>query len=78
MSKYEKLINAILDGKKISYKDAELVLLKLHFELSVSGSHHIFRKDGYPRSISLKRRPELLNYQIKLIQEVLKDHGYTK
>ena len=78
MSTYEKLINQVLDGKKISYKDAEKILFKLHFELSVSGSHHIFRKDGYRRSVSLKRRPELLNYQIKLIQEVLKDHGYTK
>ncbi len=78
MSTYEKLINQVLDVKKISYKDAEKILFKLHFELSVSGSHHIFRKDGYRRSVSLKRRPELLNYQIKLIQEVLKDHGYTK
>jgi len=78
MSKHEKLINEILNGKKISYADAEKILLRLHFELSVSGSHHVFRKDGYRRSISLKRRSELLNYQIKLLQEVLKDHGYTK
>lgn len=78
MTKHEKLINAILDGKRISYKDAEILLLRLHFELSICGSHHIFRKVGYQRSISLKRRPELLQYQVKLIQEVLKDHGYTK
>lgn len=78
MSTYEKLINQILDGKKISYKDAEKILFRLHFELSIRGSHHIFRKDGYHRSVSLKRRSELLNYQIKLIQEVLKDHGYAK
>lgn len=78
MSTYEKLIDQVLDGKRVSYKDAEKILFKLHFELSISGSHHIFRKDGYRRSVSLKRRPELLNYQIKLIQEVLKDHGYTK
>lgn len=38
----------------------------------------LFRKDGYRRGISLKRRAELLSYQIKLIQEVLKDHGYAK
>ena len=78
MSTYEKLINQVLDGKKISYKDAEKILFRLHFELSVSGSHHIFRKDGYRRSVSLKRRAELLSYQIKLLQEVLKDHGYSK
>lgn len=78
MSTYEKLINQILGGKSISYKDAEKVLLKLHFDLNISGSHHVFRKDGYHKSVSLKRRPELLPYQVKLIQEVLKDHGYTQ
>ncbi|HLB93626.1 MAG TPA: type II toxin-antitoxin system HicA family toxin [Candidatus Babeliales bacterium] len=78
MSKYDKLINGILDGKKISYKDAEKILFKLGFELSITGSHHIFRKSGYQRSISLKKRTELLNYQVKIIQEVLKDHNYAK
>ena len=78
MGTYEKLVNQVLDGKKVSYKDAEKILLRLHFELSVSGSHHVFRKDGYRRGISLKRRAELLFYQIRLLQEVLKDHGYTK
>jgi hypothetical protein len=78
MGKHDKLINEVFNGKKISYSDAEKILLRLHFELSVSGSHHIFRKDGYKRGISLKRRAELLNYQIKLMQEVLKDYGYTK
>lgn len=78
MSKYDKLTSAILAGKKIAYHDAEKILLKLGFELLVTGSHHIFRKDGYQRSISLKKRTELLNYQVKIIQEVLKDHDYVK
>jgi predicted RNA binding protein YcfA (HicA-like mRNA interferase family) len=78
MTASEKLIKQILSGRKISYKDAEKVLLRLEFELSISGSHHVFLKDGYNRTVSLKRRSELLNYQIKLMQEVLKDHGYAK
>ena len=78
MSKYDKLISDILAGKKVAYKDAEKILFRLGFELSVTGSHHIFRKNGYKRSISLKKRTELLNYQIKIMQEVLKDHNYVK
>ena len=78
MTQYDKLISDVLDGKRVSYKDAEKLLLRLHFKLSVSGSHHIFRKEGYHRSVSLKRRAELLTYQVKMLREVLKDHGYAK
>lgn len=78
MSSYDKLINKILAGRNISYKDAEKILSGLDFELSVTGSHHIFRKKGYHRTVTLKKRSELLQYQIKLIQEVLKDHGFDE
>lgn len=78
MSSEEKLINKVLMGRNISYKDAEKILLKLGFELRVTASHHIFRKKGYEVNVSLKRRSELLSYQVKIIQEVLEDHGYTK
>lgn len=78
MSSDEKLINKILSGRNISYKDAEKILFKLGFDLKVSASHHIFRKKGYNINVSLKRRAELLSYQIKILQEVLEDHGYKK
>lgn len=47
MSSYDKLIAKILAGRNISYKDAEKILISLDFELSVTGSHHIFRKKRY-------------------------------
>lgn len=78
MSSEEKLIRKILEGRNVSYKDAEKILLKLGFELKVTASHHIFRKKGYSVNVSLKRRSELLSYQIKIMQEVLEDHGYKK
>jgi predicted RNA binding protein YcfA (HicA-like mRNA interferase family) len=78
MSAEEKLIQKILSARGISYKDAEKILLKLGFDVKITASHHIFRKKGYPTNVSLKRRAELLSYQIKLLQEVLKDHGYQK
>jgi predicted RNA binding protein YcfA (HicA-like mRNA interferase family) len=78
MSAEEKLIQKILAGRSVSYKDAEKMLFKLGFDVKITASHHIFRKKGYSTNVSLKRRAELLSYQIKLLQEVLEDHGYKK
>jgi len=78
MSSLEKLIQKVLAGKKISYKDAERILLGLGFNVKIAGSHHVFRKIGTPYNISLKKRPELLAYQIKMLQEVLLNHGYEE
>ncbi len=76
MSKLQKLIQKILDGRDVSYKEAETLLLKMDFRLEIRGSHHIFRKEGYIRNISIKRRPQLLPYQIADLREVLREHGY--
>jgi predicted RNA binding protein YcfA (HicA-like mRNA interferase family) len=70
------LIKSILLGKGISYSEAEKVLLALGFELRIRGSHHVFSKPDYYRNVSLKKRSQLLPYQVELIQEVLKDHDY--
>ena len=78
MSKVEKLINLMFSDGQISYNDAEKVLLFLGFQLEVSSSHHIFRKMGYNKNISIKKRPILLHYQIKVLREVLLNHGYEK
>jgi len=76
MSKLQKLVQKILEGQDVSYKEAEGLLLKLGFQLETRGSHHIFRKGGYPKNVSIKRRPQLLPYQIADLKEVLRDHGY--
>jgi predicted RNA binding protein YcfA (HicA-like mRNA interferase family) len=76
MSKLQKLAQKILDGRDVSYDEAEGLLLKMGFQLEIRGSHHIFRKKGYLRNISLKRRSQLLPYQIADLKEVLRDHGY--
>ncbi len=76
MSKYEKLIQKILNGKNISYQDAENLLIHLGFQLKIRSSHHNFRKSQYPRTISIKKRTQLLDYQVDDLKEVLKDHGY--
>lgn len=75
MSKIEKLIQKIFDRQQVSYSDAETILFGLGYELKVRGSHHVFRKDGH-KHVTIKKRPQLLSYQLKDLEEVLKDHGY--
>lgn len=76
MVKLEKLVTKILQNRPISYNEAERILRNLGFDVIACGSHHVFRKKGYSKNISIKKRPELLPYQIREIKEVLRDHGY--
>lgn len=78
MSKDDKIIKKILAGGQVSYQEAERLLLKLDFQIKISASHHVFRKKGYPYNISIKLRPQLLKYQIKILQKILMDHGYEE
>ena len=76
MGKNDKLINKILENRTITYNEAERLLFKLGFELEICGSHHVFRKKGYFKNISIKKRKQLLPYQLRDLKEVLRDHGY--
>ncbi len=78
MSSFEKLVANILNGHGVTYAEAERVLLYLDFSLDISGSHHIFRKKNYHTTISLKKRKELLPYQVKALKQVLEDHNHEK
>ncbi len=51
MSSLEKLIKKVLSGSQVSYENAERILLFLGFSLTISSSHHIFRKSGYGRIV---------------------------
>lgn len=73
MSKFEKFKLKIKNGQAISYDEAESFLLKLGFnKRSPGSSHFIFWKEGYEKNISLKKRSQLLPYQIRFLEEVLK------
>lgn len=75
MTKRLKLIEKILAGKNFSYENAEKILINLGFALEIRGSHHIFRKDGYLKNISLKRRSQLLSYQVEMLKEILNENS---
>ena len=73
MSKFEKLKLKIKNGQTISYDEAENLLLKLGFKMrSPRSSHFVFSKEGYEKNIAIKKRSQLLTYQIRLLEEVLK------
>ena len=74
MTKWQKQIQKILEGRTTSYKKPETVLLKLGFELEIKGSHHVFRKKGSAKNVLIKRRSQLLPYQMRDLKEVLRDH----
>lgn len=75
MSKFEKIKLKIQNGQSISYEEAESFLLKLGFKVRSPGSSHfIFWKDGYEKNISLKKRSQLLPYQIRMLEEVVKNY----
>jgi len=78
MSKLDKLIKKIFAGQQVSYEEAESLLRSLGFGMEACGSHHVFRKKGYKKNISIKRRSQLFPYQLKDIREVLEDHGFSK
>ena len=75
MSKFEKLKQKIKNGQNISFEEAESFLFRLGFKARSPGSSHsIFWKEGYERNVSIKKRSELLPYQMRMLEEVLKDH----
>ena len=77
MGTLDKLIKKVFNGSQVSYKEAERILLNLGFDLEICGSHHVFRKQGYNKTLSIKRRTQLLSYQVKDLKEVLIHHGYN-
>lgn len=75
MSKFEKIKLKIQNGQNISFDEAENFLLKLGFKVRSPGSSHfIFWKKGYDKNISLKKRSQLLPYQIRMLEEVILDY----
>jgi len=63
------------ERQSLSYEEAESFLLKLGFKMRSPGSSHfIFWKEGYEKNISLKKRSQLLPYQIRMLEEVVKNY----
>ena len=58
MGKYEKPLQKILSGRSdtnLNFDDLCNFLKKLEFQERISGSHHIFRKEGIEEKINLQK-----------------------
>lgn len=78
MSKREKLIQKIFSKGQVSYDEIKALLEYFGYTVDVDGtSHAIFRKEGFEH-LSVKKRSQLLPYQLELIQEALRKHGYEE
>lgn len=63
MTQLQKLVRKIFTDSVIRYNEAEKILLHLGYRLRITSSHHIFKKDN-AKQIVLKKRAELLEYQV--------------
>lgn len=74
MTKRDKFIQKILAGKRISYPDAEKILISLGYipKVPSGGSSHVtFRKDNCEQITLVKTQNPLKDYLMKQIREVL-------
>ncbi len=82
MGKYEKLVDQILRGRSdanISFSDLVGLLQYFGFELRISGSHHIFRKQGVEEKPNLQKDGNKAKpYQVKQIRNIILKYSLGK
>ena len=75
MGKYDKLLIKILGGSSdanIQFDDLCNLLKRLGFQMRVSGSHHLFRKEQLEEKINLQRDGNMAKpYQVKQVRNVI-------
>ena len=79
MSKRDKLIQKILNGKSnITPDEAAKILEMLNFKAMPSGGSHLtFRKPNRPSVTIILTQNPLKPYLLEKLQEALKHEGYT-
>jgi predicted RNA binding protein YcfA (HicA-like mRNA interferase family) len=82
MGKYDKLLFQILRGlsdANIEFDELCHLLKYLGFEVRISGSHHVFRKNGVAEKINLQRQgSEAKPYQVKQVRVIIQKHRLAK
>ena len=74
MGKHEKLILKILGGQSdanISFEEMLQLLQIIGFTMRISGSHHIFRKEGIEEKINLQQEGSKAKpYQVRQVRNI--------
>ena len=78
MTKLEKLIQKILEGKSIiTIDEAEKFLQKMEYTAEkATGSHITYRKENKDPVTLVLTTKELKPYMLKKLQKLLQDEGY--
>lgn len=75
MTRLDKILEQILRGNadaNISFTGMRQVLTRLGFEERISGSHHIFTKDGVAEILNLQAKGSKCKpYQVKQVRHVI-------
>lgn len=77
--RWDRLIRRILEGRSdanIRFDELRRLMLRLGFEESIRGSHHIYRKPGQNFIIDLQpRRGMAKPYQVRQLRGIFTDYG---
>lgn len=75
MGKQEKLLMQILKGQSdanINFQDLVRLMQRFGFDKRVSGSHHIFRKEGVLEKINLQKEGNKAKpYQVRQVRNII-------
>ena len=75
MQKFKKILDRILKGRSdanILFSDICNLLISLGFNMGVSGSHHIFRKDYIEEKINLQKDGNNAKpYQVQQVRKLI-------
>lgn len=80
MGKYDKLLEAILQGRSdanIQFDDLCQLLIRMGFDERVRGSHHVFRRENVMTKINLQRSTggKAKPYQVRQVRAVILDYN---
>jgi predicted RNA binding protein YcfA (HicA-like mRNA interferase family) len=75
MEKNEKLVLKILSGRSdnnIKFSDLINLIISFGFDIRISGSHHLFRKEGIKDRINLQKDGDKAKqYQVRQIRNLI-------
>ena len=79
MRRRSRLMRRILDGRSdanIRFNDLRALLHRLGFDERISGSHHIFTRDGLEGVLNLQPMgSDGKAYQVKQVRQFIQYHG---
>jgi hypothetical protein len=77
VSRFRKLLDKLLSGTSdanFTFEELRYLLLRLGFDEDISGSHHMFSRDGVEEQANLQRgrgRKDAKPYQVRQVRDLI-------